>query len=93
MEPQSDGDRKTFTFSEAVTVKSGTYTELRLRKPKGRDLRTLTTVSEARGSTAGYFDVIANLAEVPVDVLDEAPLQDCRAMIAWVDGFFAAQAA
>ena len=81
-------ERKTFALEEPAVVASGIYTELSLRKPKGRELRLFDAAMATKGTIAGYYDIIADLAEVPVLVIDAAPARDCRRMIKWIDSFF-----
>lgn len=79
--------KKPFPLSVPVSHEGETYSEVTLRRPKGREIRNMRN----RGSTPGIagdltFEMMANLAEVPEGVFDEMDGGDVRKIEAWLEG-------
>lgn len=72
-------DPYTFELSEPITVGSNQYTSLKLRKPKGKEVRLFDPGQATRLSKAGInnlLDLAVNLTNTNSDVIDELSAED-----------------
>lgn len=61
---------KTFKLSEPITVDGETFSELKLRKPKGRDMRLMPTDTENVGTMYPFLASICDIPETVIDAMD-----------------------
>lgn len=74
---------KTFTLDYPVSFGGETITSLTLRRPKGREIRAM---NNGKGSNIDRsFEMMANLAERPIDLFDEIDAADIKKMDAWLN--------
>lgn len=72
-------DPYTFELSEPITVGDHQYTSLKLRKPKGKEVRQFDPGEASRLSMSGInnlLDLAANLTNTNSDVIDELSADD-----------------
>lgn len=74
-----------FTLSEPVTFGSETINELRLRAPRGRDVRRF----KQDPTTGDFLSIAAELAGYPDAVVDKMTARDALDLVAQLAPFFA----
>ena len=70
-----------FTLTHPICLGGETLTSLSLRLPKGRDMRTILG---AKNTGEGIHRLMADLAEVPPEVIDELGLSDWSKINNWL---------
>lgn len=76
----------TYTLIHPITFGSETITELKFRRPKGKDIRRIRDMGELTGDD--NMNLIGQLCGKAPPVIDELDLEDITAIGALVDGFF-----
>ena len=78
---------KTFDMKAPFQHEGETITEVRLRRPKGREVREMRNKASQPGAQNGdiTFAMMANLAELPETVFDEMDGVDVRQIEAWLE--------
>ncbi|MRL67885.1 phage tail assembly protein [Brevundimonas sp. SPF441] len=78
---------KTFDLKAPFEHEGETYSQVRLRRPKGRELREMRNAAGRPNAAAGdiYFKAYATLSELPEAVFDEMDGVDVRQIEAWLD--------
>lgn len=74
---------KTFPLAYPVEVGGETITSVTLRRPKGREVRALQ--SGAGANIDRSFKLMADLAEVQLEVFDEMDAADIRKIDGWLN--------
>lgn len=75
--------QKKFDLEYQVSFGGETITSLTMRRPKGREIRAM---NNGKGSNIDRsFEMMANLAERPVELFDELDASDIKTMDTWLN--------
>jgi hypothetical protein len=74
---------ESFTLQHPVKVKGHDHSALTLRRPKGRDLELMETSKGA--NTTRSFQLIADLAQVDIEVIRELDPTDLEQINDWLE--------
>jgi hypothetical protein len=75
-----------FELAHPFEYRSKEYTEIEVRRPKVRDLKTF--VKDAEGNAVGAMEkIIGNLADLDEKVIAELDLEDFAPIKKWFEGF------
>ena len=79
----AENTQKKFDLAYPVTYGGETITSVTMRRPKGREIRAM---NNGKGSNIDRsFEMMANLAERPIELFDELDASDIKTMDTWLN--------
>jgi hypothetical protein len=82
----TDIKTETFVLAQPFEYRGATYSEMKARRPKVRDLRTFVKNME-KDAIAAMEKVLADLCEVDEKVIAELDIEDFGPMKKWFEDF------
>ena len=74
-------------LTDPVKHDGTTIHEVRMRRAKGRDMRVLEEIDRSANRTEAAMKIVAQLCDIPLEVVDEMDADDVTALMEYVEDF------